>query len=151
MKITFKVAIVVAVICMFANVSAYADKYTDQNTSAMMKELAKELSGGKSTEISGDTTKLFKNIQGAAQTTSTKRMSDEDVVKEESKTRSKIEKIVRDIISSQKKEEHVDADPCEAYKVSYEAYIVCQDRTKKIQRMIDARDKRQKRYKKRKR
>ena len=33
-------------------------------------------------------------------------------------------------------------DPCEAYKVSVDAYTVCQDRITKIQRMIDARTER---------
>lgn len=53
----------------------------------------------------------------------------------------KAQKVIKETIAKE-------VDPCEAYKVSYEAYVVCQDRTRKIQRMIDAREKRQARYKK---
>jgi len=47
-----------------------------------------------------------------------------------------------------KKEEPVKIDPCEAYKVSYEAYVVCQDRVMKIKRMMDANKRRRQMIKK---
>ncbi len=73
-----------------------------------------------------------------------------DISGDQKETKKVVEKKVAPKVKKAVKKVEKEIDPCEAYKVSYEAYVVCQDRTKKIQRMIDARERRQERYKKKK-